>query len=148
VVETAVSRVINTQPGARRRAQLVKQIALALRTAGQAGADEATQLDLYAFMAMSLAEISASVEETVAAWEKRGYWVKADRFRLDWAWAQLAADQLSSGLRKRDFSTCAEAAIRLVPHVSGVKPARTEPKTPAWLGAWGAWSRDPTSGGA
>ena len=34
-----------------------------------------------------LEAIDESIEQSVAAWEKRGYWLKADRFRQEWRWA-------------------------------------------------------------
>ena len=135
-----MARVINTQPGARRRRGLVKEMALALRHAGETGADEAAQRDLFAFLVMTLKEIVESVDETGSAWEKRGYWVKADRFKLEWEWVQSGLESLEKALLAGDLGACAAAAIRLVPRVGGVKPPRKAASNPAWLGAWRVWS--------
>jgi hypothetical protein len=39
--------------------------------------------DLVAFIVLSLQEINNTIDSSVEAWEKRGYWIKADRFRMD-----------------------------------------------------------------
>ncbi len=36
---------------------------------------------------LALEEINSNIDKSVEAWEKRGYWVKADKFRLDWEWS-------------------------------------------------------------
>ena len=51
---------------------------------------DAHSYDLVAFIALALLEIDANIEKTVAPWEKRDYWVKADRFRMQWGWARGA----------------------------------------------------------
>ena len=38
-------------------------------------------------MVLALEEIAVSIDVSVQAWEKRDYWVKADRFRMEWEWA-------------------------------------------------------------
>ena len=50
--------------------------------------------DLAAFIAAALKTISEGIDSSVAAWEKRGYWVKADKFRMDWAWAAPIAEKM------------------------------------------------------
>ncbi len=37
--------------------------------------------------------MKATVDESVTAWEKRGYWLKSERFLRDWEWIpELAAN--------------------------------------------------------
>ena len=47
-----------------------------------------TTKDLVAFVILALREIAAGIEKSVTAWEKRGYWVKADKYRMDWEWSR------------------------------------------------------------
>ncbi len=135
-----MSRVINPQSGARRRTKLIKQMALALRHAASGEAGEATQRDVFAFLALSLKEVCSSVDETVAAWEKRDYWVKADRFRMEWSWAENAERELTASLEKGDLLACATAAAKLAGQVNGVKLPKKLPSDRPWAGAWSAWS--------
>jgi len=135
-----VSRVINPQSGARRRTKLIKQMGLALRHAASGEAGEATQRDVFAFLALSLKEVCISVDETVDAWEKRDYWVKADRFRMEWSWAEKAERELTASLEKGDLLGCASAAANLAGQVQGVKLPKKLPTDRPWAGAWSAWS--------
>ena len=43
---------------------------------------------------------TTGIDSSVAAWEKRGYWVKADRFRMEWAWAGSLAEKMRTAMRK------------------------------------------------
>ena len=50
----------------------------------------------------------------MAAWEKRGYWVKADRFRMDWMWTGQYADKMKVAIFTDD---CGSIAM-LIPHIA------------------------------
>lgn len=141
-----MSRVIKPESGARRRTKLIKQMALALRHAASGEAAEATQRDVFAFLALSLREVCNSVDETVAAWEKRDYWVKADRFRMEWSWAERAEHELTVSLEQGDLLACAAAAARLAGQVNGVKLPKKMPSERPWAGAWSAWSDTAAAG--
>ncbi len=92
--------------------------------------------DLAAYIALSLAEIADTIEKTVEPWEKRGYWLKADRFRLDWEWAGLLGKALSAGLMEDDWGSAAQAAAQIMGNVQSVQvPTRHRLGTP-WVGAW------------
>jgi hypothetical protein len=137
-----LTRVINPESGARRRSRLVKQMAMALRHAANGEADAGAQRDVFAFLLLSLGEISASVDSTVAAWEKRDYWVKADRFRMEWSWAEHVARDLGSALAQDDLGGCTVAVARLAGHIKGVSlPKRKKVEEP-WIGAWRVWSQE------
>jgi hypothetical protein len=135
-----VSRVIKPESGARRRTKLIKQMAQALRHGAQGGADEQAQRDVFAFLSLCLKEILESVDDTVAAWEKRDYWVKADRFRLEWLWAEQAERDLASALMTDDLSACTAAAAKLAGQINGVKLPKRGAKDIPWAGAWRTWS--------
>ncbi len=135
-----MSRVIKPESGARRRTRLMKQMAMALRHAAAGEAGEATQRDIFAFLSLSLKEVCSSVDETVAAWEKRDYWVKADRFRMEWLWAEEAERGLSASLERGDLGACTQTAAGLASHVNGVKLPKRTPANRPWAGAWAAWS--------
>jgi hypothetical protein len=92
--------------------------------------------DLAAFIALALIEISETVESSVAAWEKKGYWVKADRFRMDWAWSERLGKQMRQAVLQDDWATVAMVAAQVGGKVSNVDvPVRHRLGTP-WEGAW------------
>jgi len=89
-----MSRVINLDSVGKERTHLTKSIVIALRTlAKQTEVDEATR-DLSAFIALALMRINATIDISVQAWEKRGYWVKADKFRMEWMWTKQMGEQM------------------------------------------------------
>lgn len=137
-----MGRVIRTESPSRQRTQLMQASALALRTlAGLAPSELTTARDLLAFLALALAELHESVEATAAAWEKRDYWLKADRFRGEWRWAPLIGARLDQALRADDLAAAQSAAADLASALSGVAlPARMAASRP-WQGAWERWTQ-------
>ena len=82
-----MSRIYNPDSAGKERKQLTRSIVLALRELmKQQGTDGLTK-DLAAYVALAMDEVNGTIEASVAAWEKRGYWVKADKFRLEWEWS-------------------------------------------------------------
>jgi hypothetical protein len=63
------------------------------------GAPDHETKDMVAFIILALKEISSGIDQSVAAWEKRGYWVKADKYRLEWQWAGAVAQNYSMRFR-------------------------------------------------
>jgi len=92
--------------------------------------------DLVAFMSMALLEITKTIDLTVEPWEKRGYWVKADRFRREWSWAEKLGDKLYSALSAEDWHEIAQITAQLAEKLSQEKvPVRHRLGAP-WTGAW------------
>ena len=131
-----MGRVINIESAGRERNQLVRGIVVALRElAAQTKPDQTTR-DLLAFITLSLESISDTIEPSVAAWEKRGYWVKADRFRMDWQWSGNAAKQLRDALLADDWAKVAGLMAEIGGRLTRVQvPPRHRLGTP-WQGAW------------
>ncbi len=131
-----MSRVINPDGAGKERTKLCKSVVLALRElVRQSNADQ-TSRDLAAFIALSLVDIYDTVETSVEAWEKRGYWVKADRFRLEWDWSERLGIKMKKALLADDWAgvamTSAEVGQKLV---KVDVPVRHRLGTP-WVGAW------------
>jgi hypothetical protein len=136
-----LSRVLRPESAARTRAKLRQNLAVALRRASDEQAED-ERPDILAYMALLLQQMSASADETAAAWEKRGYWIKADGFRLEWDWAGAIGARLASALEKGDLQAAAAAAVGLAEHLQGVKvPVALAARHP-WAGAWNRWQGD------
>ena len=131
-----MSRVINPETAGKKRKQMVRGVVIALRELMGQGEQDGLTRDLAAFIALSLEAIAKTVEESVAPWEKRGYWVKADRFRMDWDWAERLGGQLKQALLADDWAQVAEVSAKVGEKVSGEHvPKRHRLGTP-WVGAW------------
>jgi len=134
-----VSRVIRTESGSRTRDRLLQAVALALREMAGGKARGQDHRDPMAFATLALQEVSRSVEETASAWEKRGYWLKADRFRAEWRWVDPAVEAMSGALVTLDWASVAGAVGKVAGQVVQVKlPARMSRSRP-WEGAWERW---------
>lgn len=131
-----MSRVINPDGAGKERTRLCKSVVLALRElVRQTNADQNSK-DLAAYISMALIDIFGTVESSVGAWEKKGYWVKADRFRMEWEWSERLGNKMSKALQAEDWAgvamTSAEVGQKLV---KVDVPVRHKLGTP-WVGAW------------
>nr|WP_290665467.1 hypothetical protein [Ardenticatena sp.] len=96
-----MSRLISTHgsPGTQRN-RLRRTIAEALRLLMQKQTLDDEARDLAALIWFSLRAIEANIEQSATAWEKRNYYVKADRFRAQWAWLAPMQRRLERILRE------------------------------------------------
>jgi hypothetical protein len=131
-----VGRVINPESAGKERTQLTRAVVLALRELMQKPDVDNQTRDLAAFIALALASIYQSIDISVAAWEKRGYWIKADRFRMEWAWSETLGGALRKSLLADDWSGVAMASAQIMQKLKNVDvPQRHRLGTP-WVGAW------------
>jgi hypothetical protein len=130
-----LGRVINVESAGKERLQLTRAIVVAMRELSQqSDLDEQTR-DLAAFIALALEEIAGTIDISVAAWEKRGYWVKADRFRMDWIWTENLGAVMRKAVITEDWATVARTVGQVGEKLSGLKvPQRNRIGTP-WVGA-------------
>lgn len=140
-----MSRVIRPQSAATIRNKLIQNLAHAIATDQQGDLKQSERLDVLAFVVQILDEIAESVSATSNAWEKRGYWVKADRFTREWTWVLSEREQLVPALEKPDIPDFAALYLKLVQQLSQVQiPARMR-RTRPWTGAWQRRKSTPSS---
>lgn len=130
-----MSRIINSESAGKERVRLSKAIVLAVRELARQAEPGPEARDLAAFISLALAVIAETIDISVAAWEKRGYWVKADKFRMDWAWSGPMAEKMRSALFAEDWAGVAQTAAGIAQKLSKVAPAGSRIGTP-WSGAW------------
>jgi hypothetical protein len=130
-----LSRLINPDNAGKQRTILMKGVTLALRTlATKQKIDEDAQ-DLVAFIALALNEIHETIDVTCRAWEKRDYWLKADQFRREWAWAGRTGDKLERVVLGDEWQNLPTLMVDLSKHLEKiVLPKRNTLGTP-WVGA-------------
>jgi hypothetical protein len=117
---------------------LARSIVLAIRELMKRNEPDAYARDLASYIALALNEISASIETSVVAWEKRGYWVKADRFRLEWEWAGAIGANMKTAVLVGDWEKVAELAIKVMSHLNTIQIPEKHRLGKPWLGAWEA----------
>lgn len=102
-----MSRVINPDSVGKDRTRLTKSIVLCIRELAKQAAVTPETKDMASFIALALQSISDGVDVSVAAWEKRDYWVKADKFRMEWMWTGQFAEKMKNAVLTDDWATIA-----------------------------------------
>lgn len=131
-----MSRVINIDSAGRQRTQLTRSVAFALRRLAQQPGFGDEARDLAAFIALALKSIYDGIDPSVAAWEKRGYWVKADRFRMDWAWTGPTSTKLSEALLGGDWGAVAQISMQVAQKLSAIQVSDNARIGTPWQGAF------------
>lgn len=143
-----MSRVVTADGVGTQRQRLRRTIAEALRRlmAKRELDDEAR--DLAALIVFSLREIDEGIEQTTAAWEKRDYYIKADRFRQEWLWVAPAADELEKILRQGAWDRLPAALAKLLSHFSDITINRMVRTDELWHGCYQRLLASPPGNGA
>jgi hypothetical protein len=92
--------------------------------------------DLAAYISLALHTIHETVDQSVTAWEKRGYWLKADRFRLQWEWSEKKSDQMKTALLSEDWPQVALVSARVAEKLNDVEVSKNHRLGTPWVGAW------------
>ena len=124
-----MSRLVNGPNPSTERNQLRRTIAEALRHLLTKKKLDDESKDLVALIVYSLRGIAQGIDQSARAWEKRDYYVKADKFRMDWAWAEKNANRLEVMLRGELWNELPFALAELAPKFSDItvtKFVRTE----------------------
>lgn len=131
-----MGRLVKTGSAGKDRALLEKGIVLAIKElAEQPGIDEKT-LDLLAYIALSLKSINLTIDASVDAWEKRGYWVKADHYRMEWDWAGRLGDELRQAILKDNWGEVARIIGQVTQKLSTVKVSQRNRIGSPWIGSY------------
>lgn len=137
-----MGRVINPETAGKERTMLSRSAVLAIRELMRQTETNTQTRDLAAFIALALRGISETIDSSVEAWEKRGYWVKADRFRMDWIWAENLGNAMRQAVLNEDWPTVAMTAAQIAQKLGNVKvPQRHQLGTP-WVGAYDRLKRN------
>ncbi|GAB4454058.1 MAG: hypothetical protein OHK0041_18290 [Anaerolineales bacterium] len=131
-----MSRLIKTDTVGKDRTRLTKSIVLAVRELAKQKEVTAEARDLAAFIAVALQAIAEGIDESVAAWEKRGYWVKADRFRMEWLWTGQTAAKMKSAILNDDWGAIAMLLPQIAQKLNKVQIAENHRLGTPWKGAY------------
>jgi len=130
-----MSRVINPESAGKERTQLTKAIVAAVRELAKQREVTDQAKDLAAFIALALKSISEGIDVSVAAWEKRGYWVKADRFRMDWVWTGQYADKMRTAILTEDWGSVAMLSAQIAQKFGKIVVSENHRFGKPWVGA-------------
>jgi hypothetical protein len=131
-----LSRIINSESAGKERTQLTKAIVLAVRELAKQTDVTNEAKDLAAFIALALKNISDGIDVSVAAWEKRGYWVKADRFRMEWMWTGQVADKMKVAILSDDWATIATLMPQIAQKFNKIVVSENHRLGKPWVGTY------------
>ena len=131
-----MSRVINPDSVGKERTRLIKSIVLCIRELAKQAKVTPDAKDLAAFIALALQSISDGIDVSVAAWEKRDYWVKADKFRMEWMWAGQLADKMKAAVLTDDWATIAMLMPQIASRFGKVIVSDNHRLGKPWVGAY------------
>ena len=131
-----MSRVINPESAGKERTQLTKAIVLAIRELAKQSEVTNEAKDLASFIALALKNISEGIDISVAAWEKRDYWIKADKFRMEWMWTGQVADKMKVAIFTDDWGTIAMVMPQIAQKLSKVMVSNNHRLGKPWVGAY------------
>ena len=131
-----LGRIIKSGSAGKDRILLEKGIVISIRELAKQSYPDQTTYDLLAFIALSLREIGETIDKSVSAWEKRGYWVKADRYRMEWNWSAKMGDDLKQSLLIEDWGRIANIIAQITQKLSKVNVSAKNRIGSPWLGSW------------
>jgi len=131
-----VSRIIQTESVGNERNKLLKAIVISIRELMKQQAIDENTKDLAAFISRALLAVHDTVERTVLPWEKRGYWVKADKFRLEWGWTKEIGEKMVEATIQEDWAQVAMYAAKVGGKLNTIKVSERHRMGKPWVGAW------------
>jgi len=141
-MEVPLGRVINPDSAGKERTRLSKSVVLALRELMRQTEPDARSRDLAAFISLALIQIAKTIDVSVEAWEKRGYWVKAERFRMEWDWAGRLGRTMKDALKKDDWASIAGTSVQVAQKLMKVQVTDRHRLGTPWEGAWQAFQKE------
>jgi len=137
-----MSRIISIQKPGTIRHQHRRTISEALRRLSQKPQLDDEAKDLAALIVFCLHGIADTIDQAIDAWEKRDYWMKAERFREKWRWLEPIADKLSAIIYKGEWDQLPAVLAQLTPHFADVKIKQMTRKPALWQGAYVKFMRE------
>lgn len=131
-----MSRIINPEGAGKERTNLSKSVMVAIQEMMRQPEVNTKTRDLAAYVVLALQEIAETIEISVGAWEKRGYWLKADRFRMDWEWTNSLSLKLKTAIKMDRWDDAAAITVQIMGKLSGIKIPKRGYKTEFWHGSW------------
>jgi hypothetical protein len=131
-----MGRIIYTQSPGKTRHHYRRSVAEMLRRLGRKRRIDDEARDQAALIVLCLQGMADTVDQTVSAWEKRDYWMKAERFRREWEWLDPMADQLAAVICQQEWHELPDLLAGLAPHFSDIAVRRMTREATLWRGAY------------
>ena len=137
-----MSRIISTEGPGKVRHQHRRTIAEGMRRLSQKKRLDEDAQDLAAIIVFSLLAMADTVDRTIDAWEKRDYYLKAERFREQWRWLEPATDELSTLIYEGQWQELPAVLARMTPHFADIRVKKLTRSPRLWQGAYARFMQD------
>lgn len=131
-----MSRVVKLDGPGKHRNQIMRTAAEVIRRLSEKPELDEEAQDMAALLVYLFRDIDKGLDDSVTAWEKRDYWVKAERFRARWSWAGPAATELERMLVSEAWERLPLMLVKILPHFEDIKIAKYTRKANVWRGAY------------
>ncbi|MBN1201222.1 MAG: hypothetical protein JXJ20_05135 [Anaerolineae bacterium] len=131
-----MSRVVNTNSPGKQRNQLMRTAAELLRRLSQKAELDEEAKDMAALLVFCLKEISDGIDSSAAVWEKRDYWIKAERLRQRWSWSGSAAARLEGVILNEAWEAIPGMMGGLLEYFADIKIVKFTRPPSVWQGAY------------
>lgn len=128
--------MINSESAGKDRTRLTKTVVIAIRELLRQKEPGDLSRDLIACILMSLDRIDETMDASVEAWEKRGYWLKSDRFRMEWQWTKIIADRMRPLVLSENYGELIPLMVEVLQALDSVKVSENHRLGTPWTGAW------------
>lgn len=133
-----MSRVINVNSPGKRRSYARRTIAELLRHLMLKRQIDQEAKDMAALIVGALREIAETIDVAASAWESRDYFMKADRFRIEWEWVKPAADRLQRVILQERWEELPREIAALAPHFADIRVSKMTRRPEEWEGRYRA----------
>jgi hypothetical protein len=120
----------------KQRNRLLRAIVVSIRELMKQSKPDQKTKDLAAFISSALLAVDETIDRTVAPWEKRNYWVKADNFRQEWAWVKHTGEEMRDATLDEDWPTVAGLAATVGAKLAKIMVSDNHRMGTPWVGAW------------
>ena len=130
-----MSQIINPSTPGKERARLSKAIVITIRAFMRLEKPDNNAQNMIAFIILALREISNGIDQSVIAWEKRGYWIKADKYRMEWRWTGQYAQQLHDAFANENWPEITGSLMEIMSRFCDIKVSDRHRMGKPWIGA-------------
>ena len=131
-----MTKIINKSTPGQEKNRLSKAIIITIRAFMRMKESNASTNDMLAFIILALEEITSGIDRSVEAWEKRGYWVKADKYRMEWQWTGKSAKRLRDAFSQEIENEITQELIQIMGRFSNIKVSDKHRMGKPWVGAY------------
>jgi len=136
LIDLIMGRVINSELPANKRKKICQLIARGLEVLGGEDLSCVDRDDIIAFIVLCLREIEKTLVQTCSQWEKRGYWVKSEKFMQEWAWVDLCQRRLMISKKESGWDNFPDGIDEVRKNVENYSLKTIKSSIKFWSGAY------------